>query len=85
MPYSVKGIFEKNENMVQTMLMLGILLTQDSKIDDLYCPVPTSSESLLFFAIIFSAWGLNLFNDDLQHRFARITDKADISIVLTKL
>ena len=67
------------------MLMLEILLTQDFKIDDLYCAVPSSSESLCSLAIIFLAWGLNLFNYDFHHRFARITDKADSSIVLAKL
>ena len=35
MPYSVKGFFEINEDMVQILLMLGILFTQDSKVKDL--------------------------------------------------
>ena len=35
MPYSVKGFFEINEDMVQILLMLEVLFTQDSKIEDL--------------------------------------------------
>ena len=55
MPYSVKGFFEINEDMVQILLMLEVLFTQDSKVED---PAlnPTCSS-----AIIFSAWGLSLF------------------------
>ena len=37
MPYSVKGFFEINEDMVQILLMLEVLFTQDSKVEDLFC------------------------------------------------
>ena len=47
-PYSVKGFFEINEDMVQILLMLEVLFTQDSN------PACAS-------AIISSAWGLTLF------------------------
>ena len=36
-------------------------------------------------AIISSAWGLSLFQDDFQHDFARMTDEADSSVVLAEL
>ena len=36
MPYSVKGFFEINEDMVQILLMLEVLFTQDSKVEDLF-------------------------------------------------
>ena len=39
MPYSVKGFFEINEDMVQLLLMLEVLFTQDSKVEDLFCGV----------------------------------------------
>ena len=55
MPYSVKDFFEINEDMVQILLMLEVLFTQDSKVEDLLC-----SASSEFFRIS-SAWGLNLF------------------------
>ena len=35
MPYSVKGFFEINEDMVQILLMLEVLFTQNSKVEDL--------------------------------------------------
>ena len=37
MPYSVKGFFEINEDMVQILLMLEVLFTQNSKVEDLFC------------------------------------------------
>ena len=39
MPYSVKGFFEINENMVQILLMLEVLFTQDYKVEDLFCGI----------------------------------------------
>ena len=56
MPYSVKGFFEINEDMVQILLMLEVLFTQNSKVEDLFCGASSGSE-----AIISSAWGFSLF------------------------
>ena len=50
MPYSVKGCFAINEDMVQILLMLEVLLTQDSKVDDLFCGASSGSEPSLFFS-----------------------------------
>ena len=61
MPYSVKGFLEINEDMVQILLMLEVLFTQDSKVEDLFCGVPSSSEPSLSSAVISSTWGLSLF------------------------
>ena len=47
MPYSVKGFFEINEDMVQILLMLGVLFTQDSKVEDLFCGASSGSEPSL--------------------------------------
>ena len=58
MPYSVKGFFEINEDMVQILLMLEVLFTQDSKVEDLFCGALNPACSSL---IISSAWGLSLF------------------------
>ena len=44
MPYSVKCFFEINEDMVQILLMLEVLFTQDSKVEDLFCGASSSSE-----------------------------------------
>ena len=37
MLYSVKGFLKINEDMVQILLMLEVLFTQDSKVEDLFC------------------------------------------------
>ena len=37
MPYSVKGFFEIDEDMVQILLVLEVLFTQDSEVEDLFC------------------------------------------------
>ena len=70
MPYSIKGFFEINEDMVQILLMLEVLFTQDSKVEDLCCGASSGSDPI---------------QDDFQHDFARMTDEADSSIVLAEL
>ena len=59
MPYSVKGFFEVYEDMVQILLVLEVLFTQDSEVEDLFCGASSRSEPNS--AIISSAWGLSLF------------------------
>ena len=53
MPYSVKGFFEINEDMVQILLMLEVLFTQNSKVEDLFCGASSGSEPSLFFSNYF--------------------------------
>ena len=53
MPYSVKGFFEISEDMVQILLMLEVLFTQDSKVEDLFCGASSGSEASLFFSNYF--------------------------------
>ena len=50
MPYSVKGFFEINEDMVQILLVLQVLFTQDSEVEDLFCGASSGSEPSLFFS-----------------------------------
>ena len=57
MPYSVKGFFEINEDMVQILLMLEVLFTQDSKAEDLFCGASSGSEPSLFFSNYFFSLG----------------------------
>ena len=85
MPYSVKGFFEINEDMVQILLMLEVLFTQDSKVEDLFCGASSSSEPSLFFSNYFFSLGFQPFQDDFQHDFARMTDEAYSSVVLAEL
>ena len=85
MPYSVKGFFEINEDMVQILLMLEVLFTQDSKVKNLFCGASSGSESSLFFNNYFFSLGFKPIQDDFQHDFARMTDEADSSVVLAEL
>ena len=79
MLYSVKGFFEINEDMVQILLMLEVLFTQDSKVEDLFCGASSGSEPSLFFSNYFFSFGFKPIQDDFQHDFARMTDEADSS------
>ena len=85
MPYSVKGFFQISEDMVQILLMLALLFTQDSKVEDLFCGASSGSESSLFFSNYFFSLGFQPIQDDFQHDFARMTDEADSSVVLAEL
>ena len=85
MPYSVKGFFEINEDMVQILLMLEILFTQDSKVKDLFSGASSGSEPSLFFSNYFFSLGFQPIEGDFQQDFARMTDAADSSVVLAEL
>ena len=85
MPYSVKGLFEINEDMVQILLMLVVIFTQDSKVKDLFCCASSGSEPSLFFNNYFFNLGFMPFQGDFQHDFARIPDEADSYVVLAEL
>ena len=61
MPYPIKGFFEINEDMLQILLMLEVLFTQDSKVEDLFCGASSGSEPSLFFSNYFFSLGLSLF------------------------
>ena len=61
MLYSIEGFFEINEDMVQILLMMEVLLTQDSKVEDLFCGASSCSEPSLFFSNYFFIVGLSLF------------------------
>ena len=42
MPYSIEG-FDISEDMVQILLMLDVLFTQKSKVEDLFYGTPSNS------------------------------------------
>ena len=73
MPYSVKGFFEINEHIVQTLLMLEVLFTQDSKVEDQFCGASFGSEPSLFFSNYFFSLGFKPIQDDFQDDFTRMT------------
>ena len=85
MPYSVKCFIEISEDMVQILLMLEVLFTQDSKVEDLFCGASSGSEPSLFFSNYFFSLAFKPVQDDFQHDFARMTNKADSSVVLAEL
>ena len=85
MSYSVKGFFKINEDMVQILLILEVLFTQDCKVEDLFCGASSGSEPSLFFSNYFFSLGFQPIQDDFQHDFARMTDEADSSVVLAEL
>ena len=64
--------------------MLAVLFTQDSKVEDLFCGAPFSSEPSLFFSNYFLSLGFKSIQDDFQHDFARMTGEADSSVVLAE-
>ena len=57
MPYSVKGFFEIDEDMVQILLVLEVLFTQDSKVEILFCGASSRSEPSMFFSNYFFSLG----------------------------
>ena len=85
MPYPVEGFLEINEDMVQILLMLEILFTQDSAVEDLFRGDSSGSEPDLFFSNYLFCLGLKPIQDDFQYDFPRMTDEADGSVVLEEL
>ena len=85
MPYAVKGFFEINEDMVQILLMLEVLFRLYSKVEDLFCGASSGSKPSLFFSNYLFSFGFKPIQDDFQHNFARMTDKARSSVVLAEL
>ena len=59
--------------------MLGVLVTQDSEVEDLFCDALSGSESSLFFSNSLFGLEFQLVQDDYQYDFARMTDEADSS------
>ena len=71
--------------MVQILLMFGVVFTQDSKVEDLFCGASSGSGPSLFLSNYLFSLGFERFQDDFQHDFARMTDEADSSVVLAEL
>ena len=85
MPYSVKGFSEINEDMVQILLRLEVVFTQDPKVEDMFCGASSGSEPSLFFSNYFFSLGFKPIQGNFQHDFARMTGVADSSVVLAEL
>ena len=71
--------------MVQILLMLEVLFTQDSEVEDLFRGASSSSEPGLLFSNYLFGLGFKPVQDDFQHDFAQVTDEADGSVILAEL
>ena len=70
-----KAFFKINEAMVQILLMLEVRFTQDSKVEDLFCGAPSTSEPSLVFSNYLFSLSFKPIQDDFQHDFTRMTDE----------
>ena len=52
--------------MVQILLMLKVLFTQDSKVEDLFCGASFGSEPSLFFSNCFFSLGFEPIQDEFK-------------------
>ena len=77
----LKLFLKISEDMVQILLMLEVLFTQNAKVKDMYCGASSGSEPRLFFGNYFFSLGFKPIQDD----FARMTNEADSSVVLAEL
>ena len=83
MPHSIKRLLEVDEEVVD-VLMLAVLFAQDSKVEDLFCGAPSTAKSSLLFRYDLCLRFQSVQND-LQHHFACMADKADGSVILAEL
>ena len=84
MPYSVKGFFEINEDMVQVLLMLEVLFNKILRLKICSVVLLPALNPAFSSATISSAWGFSLFKMTFSMT-ARMTDEADSSVVLAEL
>ena len=61
-----KAFFEIDEDMVQILLVLEVLFTQDSEVEDLFCGASSGSEPSLFFSNYFFSLGFKPIQDNFQ-------------------
>ena len=85
MPYHVKCLLEVSKDMVEILLVLQVLFTEDSKIESSLCNTVSFSKAGLFFSDNVLRLWLESVKDDLQHDFAWVADEADCPVVLTQL
>ena len=71
--------------MVQILVILEELFTQDSRAEDPFCGAASSSEHSLFFGNYLFSLEFKSVLEDFQQDFARMADEADRSVVLAEL
>ena len=85
MQYPVKCFFEIYEDMVQILLMLKVLFTQESEVEYLFCGTSPGSEPSLFFSNNLFSLGFEPVQVDSQHDITWMTDEANGSVILAEL
>ena len=71
--------------LVHVLLVLAVILPQNSDIQDLFCGASSNAKtSLLFGCDLLCLWFQSV-QDDFQYHFARMTNEANGSVVLTEL
>ena len=71
--------------MVEILLLLNVLFTQDSEDENLFCNAsPGIEPSMLFSNYLFSL-GFEPVQDDSQNDITLVTDKANGSVILAEL
>ena len=71
--------------MVQILLMLKVLFSQDSKVEDLFYGASLGSEPSLFFSNNLFSLGFEPVQVDSQYDFTWVTDEANGSVILAEL
>ena len=71
--------------MVQILLILEVLFTLNSKVEDLFRGASSGTDPSLFFSNYLFSLGFKSIIDDFQHDCARMTYKADSSVNLAAL
>ena len=81
----LKRLLEVNKDMVEILLVLHVLFTEDSKVEHLLCSTVSFSRAGLFFSDNILRLWLEPVKDDLQHDFAWVADEAECPVVSTQL
>ena len=69
MPYPVKCLLEVNKDIVEIFLVLQVLFTEDSKVENFNCSTMSCSKAGLFFSDDVLCLWLECVKDDLQHDY----------------
>jgi len=80
MPYLVESLLEVDEDVIEVLLMLKILFTEDSEVEDLFSSAMSCSETCLLFHNGVLCLGFQSIEDDLKHILAWVTDETDCSV-----
>ena len=86
-PYPVEGLFKVYENMVEVLMVLKMLLTQDSEIEYLLSGAPSCPKTSLFLSNYLLRLRLKSvqYNYDLQPDFSWVAHETSVVLTLSYL